>query len=89
LSCYNPSTSIFAGMSTAQLQAALASAQQAYLDLSTGAKVQAATYTQADGSKSVTYTRADLGALTALIKQLQAQLGIITRPRRPIGFRFR
>lgn len=89
MSCYDPSTSIFAGMSTAQLQTALANAQQAYLDLSTGNKVQVAAYAQADGNKSVTYTKADLGALVALIKQLQAQLGIITRGRRPIGFRFR
>jgi hypothetical protein len=89
LSCYNPSTSIFAGMSPAQLQTALANAQQAYLDLSTGNKVQVATYSQGDGSKSVTYTRTDLGALVALIKQLQAQLGIIHRGRRPIQFRYR
>lgn len=85
---YNPSTSILAGMSTAALQLALSSAQQAYLDLSTGAKVQTAVYTQGDGNKSVTYTPANLGALTALIKQLQAQIGIVRRGRRAIGFRY-
>lgn len=86
---YNPSTSIFAGMSTPALQAALTSAQQAYIDLTTGGKLEVAAYTQGDGSKSVTYTRAQLGALTLLIKQLQAQLGIISRPRRAMRFTFR
>lgn len=89
MSCYNPSTSIFAGMSTNALQAALANAQQAYLDLSTGAKVQVAAYGQGDGTKSVTYTQTNISDLVALIKQLQAQLGIIHRGRRPVQFRFR
>jgi hypothetical protein len=88
---YNPSNSIFAGMSTAQLQTALASAQQAYLDLSTGAKVVTASYTQGDGAKSVTYTAAQLPQLTALIRSLQAQLGLLPNggARRPIRFVFR
>lgn len=86
---YNPATSIFAGMSTPQLQTALANAQQAYLDLTTGNKLQTAAYTQGDGSKAVTYTKAELGALTLLIKQLQAQLGIVRHPRRSRGFVFR
>jgi len=88
---YNPSNSIFAGMSTAQLQSALAAAQQAYLDLSTGAKVVTASYTQGDGAKSVTYTAAQLPQLTALIRSLQAQLGLLPNggARRPIRFVFR
>lgn len=85
---YNPATSIFAGMSTAQLQAALANAQAAYLQLSTGAKAVTLSYTQGDGSKSVTYQQASTGGLVQLIKQLQAQLGIVHRPRRPMQFRF-
>lgn len=89
MSSYNPSTSILAGMSTAALQTALANAQQAYIDLSSGAKVVTASYSQGDGAKSVTYTQANVADLVALIKQLQAQLGIIQRGRRPIGFRFR
>ncbi|MDE3022249.1 MAG: phage head-tail adapter protein [Pseudomonadota bacterium] len=86
---YDTTTSIFAGMSTAALQAALANAQQAYLDLSTGAKGESYSYTQGDGAKSVTYTRANLGSLVALIKQLQVQLGVVTHGRRPIRFNFR
>lgn len=86
---YNASTSILAGMSTAALQTALANAQQAYLDLSTGAKGESYSYTQGDGAKSVTYTRANLPNLVLLIKELQAQLGLISRPRRPMRFIYR
>ncbi len=86
---YDPTRSIFAGMSTAALQTALANAQQAYLDLSTGSKVVTASYTQGDGAKSVTYTQAQLPQLTALIQQLQRQLGLISGGRRPVRFVFR
>ncbi len=86
---YNPATSIFAGMTTAQLQTALATAQTAYLALSTGAKAITLSYAQGDGSKSVTYNQASLGGLTMLIKQLQAQLGMTPRARRPMKFNFR
>ena len=85
---YNRSTSIFAGMQTSALQAALANAQQAYLDLSTGAKGESFSYTQGDGARAVTYTRANIADLVMLIKQLQAQLGIVNQPRRPMRFRF-
>ncbi len=86
---YDPSTSILAGRSTAQLQTDLANAQQAYVDLSSGAKGETYSYTQGDGAKSITYTRANLGQLVALIRQLQAQLGIVTCPRRPMRFLMR
>lgn len=85
---YNPNTSIFAGMSTEQLQAALTAAQTALIQLQTGAKAVTLSYTQGDGTKSVTYQQASLGGLAMLIKQLQAQLGIIRRPRRPMQFRY-
>jgi monomeric isocitrate dehydrogenase len=81
---WNPRTSILSGRSTAQLQADLASAQQAYIELSSGGRVVTASYTQGDGSKSVTYTQASMPNLMALIKELQAQLGIICYARRPI-----
>lgn len=85
---FNPNTSLLAGRSSAQLQTDLANAQQAYIDLSTGAKGESYSYTQGDGAKSVTYTKADLAALTAVIRMLQQQLGIITHARRPVRFRF-
>lgn len=81
---FNPSTSLLAGRSTAQLQADLAAAQQAYINISNGAKGESYSYSQGDGAKSVTYNRANLGDLTALIRMLQQQLGIIRRSRRPI-----
>lgn len=86
---FDPTTSLLAGRSTAQLQTDLANAQQAYIDLTTGGKTQSLAYTQGDGSKSVTYTRAELPALTMLIRQLQQQLGIIPRTRAPLRPIFR
>lgn len=80
---FNPRTSIFAGLCREQLQAVLASAQQAYIELSTGAK---ANLTQGDGSKAVTYTPATIQNLVVMIKELQAQLGLVRHARRPIRF---
>lgn len=79
---------LFAGMSADKLQAQLAEAQQAYLDLSSGAKGVSYSYTQGDGAKAVTYNQTNIQQLTALIRQLQQQLGIISRTRRPARFRF-
>lgn len=87
--CYDPSQSIFAGMTTAQLQAALAAAQAAYLKLSTGALGVSFSYTQGDGTRSVSYTPANLANLVALIRQLQQQPGIVCRGRAPIRFLYR
>lgn len=81
---FNPRTSIFAGMPRHLLEQSLAEAQRAYVELSSGAKVVTAAYVQGDGSKSVTYTQASLPNIVVLIKELQAQLGIIRRARHPI-----
>lgn len=71
-----PNRSLFAGMSRDQLQAALHSAQQAYLALSSGSQIASVSYAQGDGSRSVSYRSANLADLTQLIRQLQAQLGL-------------
>ena len=84
-----PSSGIFAGMTTEQLQLALANAQAAYLALSTGSKGESFSYTQGDGAKSITYTRANIAQLTATITQLQEALGLIAHARRPIRFAHR
>ena len=79
-------TSILDGVDVATLQTRLAGLQQAYLDLSSGAKGESYSYTQGDGSKSVTYTRANLAQLTQAIIALQTQidrLSGICRNRRP------
>lgn len=81
---FNPNTSILAGRPTAQLQADLTKLQQAYVDISSGAKGETYSYTQGDGSKAVTYTRANLSQLQAAIRLIQSQLGIIPRPRRAL-----
>ena len=82
-------TGIFAGMTTAQLQAALSQAQQAYIALSTGSKGESFSYTQGDGGKTVTFTRANLQNLNMLIRQLQVALGLISHTRRPIRLLYR
>lgn len=86
---FNPRASIFAGMSRQQLEFALRSAQQAYLELSTGVKVVTANYAQGDGAKAITYSPATLPNLVAMIKELQAQLGIVRHARRPQRFLYR
>ncbi len=80
---------LFAGMPRESLERALADAQHAYLALSTGSKYESVSFAQGDGSKSVTYTRANLAQLTMLIKTLQAHLGWIPRARAPLRFIFR
>jgi hypothetical protein len=82
-------TGILSGMTNDQLQQALTNAQQAYIALATGSKGESFSYSQGEGSRSVTYTRANLAQLSALIRQLQQQLGLICRTRRPVGFYFR
>jgi hypothetical protein len=86
---FNAKTSIFAGLPRDLLQRQLEEAQRAYVELSSGARVVTAQYVQGDGSKSVTYTAASLPNVVSLIKELQAQLGIIHRGRSPIRVGFR
>ena len=85
---YDPSKSILAGMDPTLLQGQLAKLQQAYLDLSSGTKGENFSYTQGDGAKSVTYSRANIGQLVIAIRQIQAQLGIIRTPRHAFRIRF-
>lgn len=86
---FKPNSSLLAGALTReQLTDALANAQQAYLELSTGAKGVSFSYSQGDGTRSVSYQQTDISQLTALIQLLQAQLGIVPRPRSALGFRY-
>ena len=82
-------SSLLAGMPRESLQISLTNAQKAYIQLSTGGKVENATYTQGDGSKSITYTRANIAQLANVIMMLQKQLGIDVRPRQPLRFEFK
>lgn len=83
-------STVLIGMTIPQLQAALVSAQQAYIDLMSGNRGVSFSYTQGDGSKSVSYEKLDLYALQQFISQLQVALGLVStnsirrRPIRPI-----
>lgn len=67
-------TSILDGLDVATLQARLTEMQLAYLDLTSGAKAQTVSYSQADGGRSVSYTMANLADLTAAILTVQTQI---------------
>ncbi|OTA14098.1 phage head-tail adapter protein [Xenorhabdus vietnamensis] len=79
-------TTLLTGMSREQLQTALNTAQHAYIELSTGTKGVSFSYTQGDGTRSVSYQQTSLGDLLALIQAIQTELGITTR--RPIRVRY-
>ncbi|HCI7411181.1 TPA: phage head-tail adapter protein [Klebsiella pneumoniae subsp. pneumoniae Kp001] len=86
---FNRNTSLLAGsMTDEQLRDALRKAQQAYIDLTTGSRGVSFSYSQGDGTRSVSYQQSSLADLLALIQLLQAQLGIVARPRKPVRFRF-
>ncbi|EHD21312.1 MULTISPECIES: gpW family head-tail joining protein [Brenneria] len=86
---FDPNSSLLAGaMTRGQLLAALTAAQQAYIELSSGAKGVSFSYAQGDGTRSVSYQQTDIGQLMSLIQLLQAQLGIVKRPRRTLRFRY-
>ncbi len=73
-------TSILDGIDVTSLQQRLAAMQQAYLDLVTGGKVEVASYAQADGSRTVSYTKANLADLAAAIITVQKARSIARRP---------
>lgn len=81
---FNPNNTILAGQPPAVLQQWLSTAQAAYADLLTGAKVVSVSY---DG-KSATYTAADQAGLVQWIGLLQRQLGV-NRGRRALRPFFR
>lgn len=85
---FNRNTSLLAGMSDDQARAALAKAQAAYVDLASGRHGVSFSYTQGDGTRSVSYQQTTLSELLGLIQLLQAYLGIVVRPRKPVRFRF-
>lgn len=55
--------------------------QTAYLDLTSGGKVQVASYAQGDGSRTVTYTQANIADLTQAILTVQRQIDQINGSR--------
>ena len=79
---------ILAGMSRADLQSMLTSAQQAYAELSLGKKGISFSYTQGDGTRSVTYQPTDIAQLTQFIMQIKRALGMPGGRRRQVRFRY-
>jgi hypothetical protein len=71
----------FVGIPTETLQAWLTAAQTALQQLTTGTNPNAASYTQGDGSKSVTYQPSDIGMLQQRIDALAYTLGLTPRRR--------
>jgi hypothetical protein len=78
------------GVPLATLQTWLGQAQQALQDLVTGAKTASVSYAQGEGSRMVTYTRANMAELRAWIGQLQlaANPSYCGFRRRPMRLRF-
>lgn len=83
-----PRTTILTGMTQEAAAAALAQAQADYIALMSGNKGESFSYTQGDGAKSVTYTRANVAGLVQLIGMLQTLAGVSRRSRRPVQFYF-
>jgi hypothetical protein len=77
-------TNPFIGMDLAVLQDALTKAQAALIELSLGNKGVTFSYTQGDGTKSVTYKPTDKASLILLIAQLRKAINPDERVRRPI-----
>ena len=69
-----PRTSILDGIDTSALTLRLAAMQQDYLDLMSGRKVESASYAQSDGSRAITYTKANIADLTAAIITVQTAI---------------
>lgn len=86
---FNRNTSLLAGsMTDEQLRDALQKAQQAYIDLTTGSRGVSFSYSQGRRDTVGILSAKLLSGLLALIQLLQAQLGIVARPRKPVRFRF-
>ncbi|ARF52775.1 gpW family head-tail joining protein [Pantoea stewartii] len=83
----SPNADLLVGMSRDQLQALLAQAQSALIELQMGKKGVSFSYSQGDGNRSVTYQPTSVADVTSLIMQLQRALGIGGRRRR-LRFRY-
>ncbi|MDT0355684.1 gpW family head-tail joining protein [Herbaspirillum huttiense F1] len=87
MSNYDPATSDLANVPIDTLRQWQIDALQAMHDLSTGKKRVTISYSQGDGTRSVTYQQANIDDLRAWLAKLNAQLGLGSR-RRPIWTNF-
>lgn len=79
-----PTPDVLVGVDQATMQLWLTAAQRAYGNLMIGGQVESVSYAQADGSRSVNYTRANMPQLSQWIAMLQRALGLPVRGRHPI-----
>jgi len=83
-----PQSGLLAGMSREQMQAMLAEAQKTLIELQLGKKGVSFSYTQGDGTRSVTYQPTSVADVTSVIMQLQNALGVRGSRRRAVRFRY-
>lgn len=76
MSNYDPLSSSLSVIPIATVQQWLVAAVAAEQELTIGSRVSTASYSQGDGSRSVTYSTADLPRLKARIAELSAFLGV-------------
>lgn len=88
MSCYDETLPLLQGLTTEQLQALFEQIRQAIINLQLGRREVTVSYAQGDGSKSVTYSGADLAGLNLLLRYVGNALGMPMRRRRAIGVMF-
>jgi hypothetical protein len=91
---HNPNGVTYQGIPDATIQQWYSQVLLAEVQVASGGKGEAFSYAQGEGSRSVTYTRANLDALIRMKIVLKAELvarGLLTharRARRSIGFSY-
>lgn len=88
MSCFDETLPLLQGLTTEQLEALFTSLQTAIINLMSGRREVTVSYAQGDGSKSVTYSGADLAGLNLLLRYVGNALGKPMRRRRAIGVMF-
>ena len=81
---FDPNRSLWAGMDTATLQNLLNQAQLARAALMSGQQTASISLASGEVTRTLVYRATNIGALAAMIQELQAQLGIVHNPRREL-----
>jgi len=85
---YDLTQTVLTGVSTPTLQTWLTQAQAALQSLMMGQQAVTVTVTGGGQHREVSFNKSNQPQLVLWIKTLQAQLGLIRQPRRPIWTRF-
>lgn len=88
MSRFDPTQTVLAGLDSGTLTTWLNQAQAALQALNLGQREVHVAITGGGQHREVSFQKADQGSLVQWIKLLQAQLGLIRRPRRAIGVTF-